>query len=370
MTAMPWFVYRLTHSAMLLGLVAFLSQIFLLIISPFAGTFADQYDKKKILTVTQSLAMVQALILAALTLTGTIHIWHIIVLAVFGGIINAFDMPTRQSFLVEMIEKKDLMNAIGLNSLVFNGARLVGPAIAGLLIASVGEGYCFLINGLSFIAIIIALNYIVPIRNVETGKKSVPLSEKFGAGLAYIRKSKKVAWILVLLSVTGLTGMFPMVLMPVFVKDIFKLGASGLGMFMSAMGVGALFGTYTIASKQSSQGLDKIIFNSALCFGVIIVMFSFVRNIPVTLVLIALAGYFLVLQMGLTNTFIQLSVPDELRGRVMGFFTTAFMGFGPIGSLIAGFIAHKISAPVSVAVGGVITLVSAVILRRKVLSNE
>ena len=188
------------------------------------------------------------------------------------------------------------------------------------------------------------------------------------SGVQYIRSVPKISYILILLSVTGLTGMFPMVLMPIFVKDIFKLGASGLGLFMSAMGVGALVGTFMITSKKNSEGLNKTIVTAALGFGLTVTCFAFARYIPLTLVLIAIAGYFLVVQMGFSNTLIQLSVPDELRGRVMGFFIMAFMGFAPVGSLLAGFLAHHFSAPVSVAFGGVITVLSALALRKKVLS--
>lgn len=368
MTAMPWLVYRMTDSAFLLGLVAFLNQIFVLLLAPYAGAFADHYDKKKILTITQALGMLQALALAALTLTGTIELWHIIALASFAGLINAFDMPTRQSFLVQMVPKEDLMNAIGLNSLVFNGARLIGPAIAGLLIASVGEGLCFLVNGLSFTATITALACIVPASGGHSDNNDIPISEKFMVGIKYIRSSRKISYVLALLSVTGLTGMFPMVLMPVFVKDIYGLGASGLGLFMSAMGVGALAGTFMITSKKNSEGLNKTIITAAFGFGLTVICFAFIRFIPLTLAMIAAAGYFLVLQMGFSNTIVQLSVPDELRGRVMGFFIMAFMGFAPIGSFAAGLLAQQFSAPAAVAFGGAVTLLAALFLRKKVLS--
>lgn len=368
MTAMPWLVYRLTDSALLLGLIGFLSQIFILVLAPFAGTFADRYDKKKILLVTQSLAMLQALVLALLTLSGHIQAWHLIVLATSIGVINAFDMPARQSFVIEMVEREHLINAIGLNSLIFNSARLAGPAAAGILIAALGEGYCFLLNAVSFIAVLIALAFIRPITRVPAAENE-PIGKRLAAGIEYLRGSRTVSAVLLLLAATGLVGIFPTILMPVFVRDVYHMNASGLGLFMSAMGVGALLATLNIAGKRSIEGVEKTIFVSAVNIGIAIIAFSMVRHVVPAMLILAFAGYYVVLQMGLTNTYIQLTTPDHLRGRVMGFFIMAFMGFAPLGSIAAGFLTHALSAPATVALGGALALFSALILKGRIFVN-
>jgi Arabinose efflux permease len=368
MTAMPWLVYRLTDSALLLGLIGFLSQIFILVLAPFAGTFADRYDKKKILLVTQSLAMVQALVLAILTLSGHIQAWHLIVLATSIGVINAFDMPARQAFVIEMVEREHLINAIGLNSLIFNSARLAGPAAAGILIAALGEGYCFLLNAVSFIAVLAALAFIHPAVRAPAAENE-PIGKRLAAGIEYLRGSKTVSAVLLLLAATGLVGIFPTILMPVFVRDVYHMDASGLGLFMSAMGVGALLATLNIAGKRSIEGVEKTIFVSAVNIGIAIIAFSMVRNVVPAMIILAFAGYYVVLQMGLTNTYIQMTTPDHLRGRVMGFFIMAFMGFAPIGSIAAGSLTHALSAPVTVALGGAVALFFALILKRRIFVN-
>jgi MFS family permease len=370
-TALPWLVYRLTNSALLLGTIGFLSQILILVLSPFAGTFADHFPKKKLLIVTQTLSMVQALTLAWLTLSGRIQVWHIVVLATSLGFINAFDMPARQSFVIEMVSKENLINAIGLNSMIFNSARLVGPSVAGILIAALGEGYCFLINGLSFIAVITALFFIIPLAAAapeEPGEASI--TQKFLSGLAYIRQTKAIGAILLLLAITGLIGAFPTILMPVFVRDVYHMGPSGLGLFMSAMGIGALLGTLNIASTTTVRGVEKTIFGSALALGVLVILFAFIHNIPLACLLLALIGYFLVMQMGLSNTLIQLTTPDALRGRVMGFYIMAFMGFAPVGSLVAGSLAHQLSASAAVALGGAASLTAGLLLRRRIFQQS
>lgn len=370
MTAMPWLVYKMTNSAFLLGLIAFLSQIFILLLAPIAGTIADQYDKKKLLMITQILSMLQALIIAALVLTGSVQLWHIIALSIFLSIVNAFDMPIRQSFIVQMVGKEDLMNAIGLNSFIFNSGRVIGPAIAGVLIATTGEGICFLLNGISFIAIIIALYYIKPefhLNNRENGLQERGIFDRFILGYKYVRGSKQIFPLLVLLSITGMTGMFPMTLMPIIVKDIYKMGPSGLGFLLAAMGIGALLGTAYITLKRNTDNIVKTIYISASAFAVLITLFGLIESTPAAVILLVAIGYFLVLQMALTNTFVQLSVSDEMRGRVMGFFVMAFIGFAPIGSFLAGVFAHQFGAQASMAIGGVISIIAAIVLRKKIL---
>lgn len=368
-TALPWLVYRLTNSAILLGLVGFLSQIFVLLFSAISGAVADHYSKRKLLIITQTLLMLQAVILAALTISGKIQISHIIILVTFIGIVFALDMPVRQAFLIEMVGREDLMNAIALNSAIVNASRLVGPAIAGILIAAVGEGYCFLINGISFIGVIIVL-YLMKNISLNPVDKAVSVTKKFFSGLKYVRSSKTISSILFLCAMTGLISAFPMVLMPVFVKDVFHLHSSGLGIFMSAIGVGAILGTVKVATRKSTEGLERLIVHSAVGFGLGVVAFSLSKNIFFAVLFLILSGYFMILQMASSNTLIQLITSDNMRGRVMGFFTMAFMGFAPIGCLVSGFIAHKISAPLTVVIGGLLSVVITIIVEKKIFAKK
>lgn len=368
-TALPWLIYRLTNSEILLGLVGFLSQIFVLVFSPFAGALADHYNKRKLLILTQTLAMLQAVVLAVLTISGRIQIPHIIILVTLVGIIFAMDMPARQSFLIEMVGREDLMNGIALNSAIVNASRLIGPAIAGILIAAVGEGYCFLINGISFIGVIIVLYFMKNV-SYRPADKSVSVRQKFFSGYRYVRNSKNISSILFLCAMTGLVSAFPMVLMPVFVKDVFHLGASGLGIFMSAIGVGAIIGTVKIATRRDVGGMEKLIFTSAIGFGAGVAAFSLSKNVYLAVLFLIFSGYFMIMQLASSNTFIQLTTTDEMRGRVMGFFTMSFMGFAPIGSLISGFLAHKISAPFTVLAGGTLSVIVVLFLRKKVFAKN
>ncbi|OGS43080.1 MAG: hypothetical protein A2539_09325 [Elusimicrobia bacterium RIFOXYD2_FULL_34_15] len=364
LTAMPWLVYHLTSSSLLLGLVGFLSQIPILILAPYAGAVADRYNRKKILIITQTLAMIQAIILGVLTISGKLHIWHIIVLAVFVGIVNAFDMPTRQSFIHEMVGKEDLTNAIALNSFMFNGARFIGPAIAGILIASFGEGLCFILNGISFLAVIIALLFIKPL-STNYNNNGLSIFQELILGIKYIRSKRIIIYVLLLVSITGIIGVFPTILMPVFVKDIYKLDAGGLGIFMSAIGVGALIGTFSIAYNSKNSGIKKTIVNSALFLGLFVIAFGVSKNIILSILFLVFTGYFLVSQMVLSNTFLQITVPDDMRGKIMGFFTMSFMGLAPLGSILAGFLASKLTAPATVVIGGVICLVITIMIRKE-----
>ncbi|MBN1383896.1 MAG: MFS transporter [Elusimicrobia bacterium] len=368
-TAMPWFVYRITGSALLLGFVGFLSQIFMLVVSPFAGVVVDHYNRRKLIIITQILAMFQALILAVLAISGKIQVWHIIILAAFLGLVYAFDMPARQAYLVEMVGKSDLMNAVALNSSIVNSGRLIGPALAGILIAAVGEGFCFLINGISFLGVIMAL-FLMTDTGAFIIDKKASFSEKFRLGIKYIHKSKNLFWIMIMVSVTALVTAFPAVLMPVFVKDIFNLDASGLGLFMSFMGIGALIGSVKIASKKNSENLERYIVNAVLGIGFCVVVFAVSTNIFITLFSLVLLGYFTFTQFALSNTLIQIIIPDEMRGRVMGFFIMALLGFMPLGSLAAGYFTHKLTAPMTVLISGIIGIISALVLRNKIINTH
>jgi len=360
--ALTWLVYRLTNSAFLLGLVGFAGQLPMFLLGPLAGVIADRFNKQRIVIITQTLSMIQAGILAVLTLTGTIAVWHIMVLSVFLGLINAFDMPTRQSFLLEMIENKDeLGNAIALNSSMFNGARLVGPAIAGLVIAAIGEGLCFFLNAVSYIAVIIALLAMkLPPRHHHQ-KKSRGMMVEFKEGFRYVIGFSTIRNILLLIALVSLAGMPYTVLMPIFAKDILQGGAHTLGFLMGAVGVGALSGALILASRKNIIGLSRWIPFSATVFGAGIIGFSFSRALPLSLVLLFIAGLGMMVQIASSNTIMQTIADDDKRGRVMSFYTMSFVGMTPFGSLLAGSLASSIGAPSTVFISGIVCIAGAII---------
>jgi MFS family permease len=363
--AMPWLVYDLTNSVFLLGLVGFIAQIPAFLLSPFAGVMSDKWNRYYILIGTQVLAMIQALILAFLVLTGTIHIWHIILLSGFLGCVNAFDSPARQSFVVDMVGKKeDLGNAIALNSSMVNGARLVGPSIAGVLIASAGEGICFLINGLSFLVVIVTLFYMKIIPKNEKKQKTYVLKE-LKEGLSYTFGFAPIKFIILLLGLISLMGMPYAVLMPVFAKEILHGGSHTFGFLMGASGLGALTGALYLASKKNILELNRIIPLSAGIFGLALATFSFSRFFYFSFVLMLIAGLGMMLQMASSNTIIQTIVDDDKRGRVMSFYTMAFLGTMPFGSLLAGGLAKLIGAPSTMLIGGISCILGALIFAYK-----
>jgi MFS family permease len=359
--AIGWLVYHLTNSALLLGLVGFFSQIPSFALTPFTGVFVDRWNRHRILVITQTLSMIQAFALAFLTLTGTINILSIILLSLSLGLINAFDMPARQSFVIEMVEKKeDLPNAIALNSSLVNVARFIGPAVAGLLVAAVGEGFCFLINGISYVAVIIALlamkvNKITKRVSINNIPKEIKEGFKYSFGFAPIRS------ILLLLGLVSLVGMPYTVLMPIFAKDILHGGAHTLGFLMAAAGIGALVGGIYLASRKSVLGLVKILTFATGIFGLGLIIFAFSKNLYFSLSMMLVSGFGMLLQIAASNTLLQTITEDDKRGRVMSFFTMAFMGMSPFGNLIAGAMADKIGAPNTVLISGVICIIGAII---------
>ncbi len=364
MTALPWLVYGMTKSAVLLGVVAFLSQIFILIISPFAGSFADKYDRKKLLFITQGALMAQSALLAYLTITGNILLWHILAISVTTGLANAFDMTIRQSFIIDLVPRENLMNAIGLNSLIFNLGRLVGPAVAAIIIAKFGEGYCFFFNTLSYIAVFIALAHIIPLRQViESQTES--FKEKFLASWDFIKHDKKIKAMLMLLAVNGIVTVFPIVLMPVFVKEVYHMQADGLGLFMSFIGCGALLATITVAGKQNTDNIGSWVYNSSLVLGFAIILFALITNIYTSCFFLAVSGYCMVVGMSLTNTYLQMHAPAKYRGTIIGFFVTAFLGFTPIGSLFGGNLAYAVGPQMTAVAGGLLTLAATLWLSSK-----
>jgi MFS family permease len=363
--AMSWLVYRMTNSPFLLGVVGFSGQIPTLLISPFAGVISDRANKHRIIIATQTLSMVQALLLAFLVLSHNIEVWHIIVLNLFLGIVNGFDIPNRQAFVIDMIEnREDLGNAIALNSSMFNAARLVGPSIAGVLISLVGEGMCFLLNGISYIAVIAALLFMKIIPRIHEHKNEKVI-EGLKEGFRYTFGNVPVRSILLLLSVMSLVGMPYTVLMPVFAKNILGGGANTLGFLLGAVGVGAFIGAIYLASRKSVLGLGKIISVCSISFGFGLIIFSFSKSLPFSLIMLIVTGGMMMMQMASCNTIVQTLADDKMRGRVMSFYTMAFMGMAPFGSLIAGSLASKFGAPNTLAMGGLLCITAGYIFSLK-----
>jgi MFS family permease len=350
--AMSWLVYRMTNSAFFLGLIGFSSQICSFFFSPFAGVLSDRWNRHRILVATQSLSMIQAFILAALALTGAVTVLHLILLALFLGFVNAFDMPTRQAFVVEMVEKReDLGNAIALNSFLFNGARLVGPSIAGILISILGEGMCFLLNGLSFLAVIIALLSMKMTSHKGEITKTQVL-QGFKEGVIYGLGFPPIRSILIFLGWISLVGTANTTLLPIFAKNILHGGPQTYGFLMAAIGVGAIIGAIFLAARKSVLGLGRIIIIASSIFGIGLISFSLSHILWLSLSLLLLAGFGMMVHMASSNTILQTLVDDDKRGRVMSLYVMAFMGMAPFGSLAGGSLAGKIGAPYTLIIGG------------------
>lgn len=363
--ATAWLVYRLTRSPFLLGVTSFAGQAPLFFLGPFAGVWVDRWDRHRTLVVTQILSMLQSFALAALALTHVITIWEVILLMLFQGVVNSFDMPARQAFVVQMVDNRnDLGNAIALNSSMVNGARLVGPAIAGVLIAAVGEGYCFLADGFSYVAVIVSLLLMHIAPRATVARRREVLAE-FAEGWRYATGSIPIRSILLLLAIVSLVGMPYTVLMPVFASKILGGGAHTLGFLMSATGVGALVSAFTLAARKSVLGLGRIIPLSAALFGAGLIAFSMSRVLWLSLVLLLFTGFGFLQQMAASNTILQTIVNEEKRGRVMAFYAMAIQGVAPFGSLVAGALAGRIGAPRTLEIGGVLCIVGAAWFARR-----
>lgn len=350
--AESWLVYRLTGSALLLGTVAFCNQIPVFLFAPIGGIVADRYNRHRIIIATQALSMLVAFILAALTLTHRVQVWHIMVLSVAGGVINAFDIPARQSFLIEMVGREDLLNAIALNSSMFNGARVIGPAVAGIVVAAVGEGWCFMANSLSYIAVITGLLLMKLPAWQGRVRDTSPLEEIID-GFRFVKNATPIRAILLMLGLISLVGMPYAVLMPVFAAQILHGGARALGILMGATGIGALLGAVSLAARVGIKGLGRLIAFCAAGFGVALIAFSFSLVFWLSALLLIPVGFFMMVQMASSNTLVQSMVPDSMRGRVMSVYSMMFMGMAPFGGFFAGALAHRIGAPYTVAIGGV-----------------
>jgi MFS family permease len=352
MIAMSWLVYRLTNSPFLLGVVGFSSQVPTFILSPLAGVIADRVDRRRMLVLTQALSMAQALLLAILTLTGLIHVWHLIILGAILGCINSFDIPVRQAFIVEMVEKREnLGNAIALNSLMFNAARLIGPSIAGFVIAVTGEGVCFLINAVSFLAVIWSL-VAMDMREKIVPAGRADVSRQLREGFDYTFGFAPIRYILMLLSAISLMGASYVVLMPVFARDVLKGGPGTLGFLMASVGVGAIAATIYLASRKSVVGLGKMIPICASIFAAALIAFSLSRTQWLSFALLMVSGFGFMTHMACSNTILQTIVDEDKRGRVMSFYTMSFMGTAPIGCLLAGWLASRIGAASTLVLGG------------------
>ncbi|HMK52336.1 MAG TPA: MFS transporter [Thermodesulfobacteriota bacterium] len=366
--AMSWLVYRMTSSAFLLGLIGFSSQICSFFFSPFAGVISDRWNRHHILIVTQSLAMIQASILAFLTLTGMIAVHHLIVLSLFLGLVNAFDMPTRQAFVVEMVERREnLGNAIALNSFLFNGARLVGPSVAGLLISILGEGMCFLLNALSFLAVIIALLAMKMTYHKREAEKT-HVFQGFKEGFIYAFGFPPIRIILFFLSWLSLVATANTTLLPIFARDILHGDARTYGFLMAAIGVGAIIGAIFLAARKSVLGLGRIIAIASGIFGVGLISFSLSHALWLSLSLLLLAGFGMMVHMASSNTILQTMVDDDKRGRVMSLYVMAFMGMAPFGSLTGGSLAGTIGAPSTLIIGGASCILGSLLFMRKLPS--
>ncbi len=363
--ALGWLVYRLTGSVALLGVFGFANQIPILLLASIGGYVGDRYNRHHGVIWTQSISMVLAFVLAALTFTHLVQVWHLILIAFLAGVVNAFDVPIRQAFLVHMVGKEDLPNAIALNSSIFNGARVIGPAIAGVVIELVHEGWCFFLNGVSFLAVIAAL-LAMRIATVESKPSGRSAFHDFMQGFRFAMGDPPIRSSLLLLSLLSLFGLQYSVFMPVFASDVLHRGAGAYGLLMGFAGVGAVVGALHFAARTSYRGLAKWIALTAIVCSLGVMLFSQSKMFWLSSAVLVVIGFAGTSEMAATNTLIQNRVPDELRGRVMAIYATMFMGVQPVGSLIAGGIAKRIGAPYTLLMFGTLVLAGSLIFTVRV----
>ena len=350
--AMSWLVYRMTGSPFLLGVVGFVGQAPTFILGPVAGVVADRWDKRRLLILTQALSMFQAALLAFVVLEGIAQVWQIIGLSFLLGLINTFDIPARQSFFVEIVDnREDLGNAIALNSSMFNSARLVGPSIAGLLIASFGEGTCFVLNSLSYLAVLIALAA-MRIDKKQPQRTKRHIIHELREGFSYAFGFAPIRSILLLMAMVSLMGMPYTIIMPVFARDILHGNAQTYGFLMAASGCGALVSTIYLASRRSVVGLGRLIARATILFGAGLISFSFTTYLPLSLLILSITGFGSMALVASSNTILQTIVDDDKRGRIMSLFTMSFIGIAPFGSLIAGAITNRVGVRITLIIGG------------------
>jgi MFS family permease len=352
--ALGWLVLELTNSPFAVGLNSALRAIGVLVFTLYAGVVADRVDKRRLVIVTQALQMVEALTLAVLVWTGVVAVWQVMVLAAFVGVVNAFDIPTRQSFIVELVGKDDLMNAIALNSSAFNAARVVGPAVGGALIGLVGVGMCFFLNGISYVAVIAGL-LAMRLPAFQPRPRTGTTWAGFREVVAFLREDRRVGTLVLLTAVLSVFGFPFLVMMPVVARDVLHVGATGFGALTAAVGVGAMVGALAIAVNSGRiRSTGRLMAVGGTSFGVLLVLFALSRSFVQSLLLLALTGCAMIVNNALTNTMLQTSVPDGLRGRVMGFYSFVFVGMSPLGALQAGALAERFGAPWAVGVGGAV----------------
>jgi len=361
MIATSWLVYRLTGSAWWLGMSNFASRIPSVVLTPLAGVLIDRFDRHRIVLAAQILAAVQAAILAALSLTGLVEVWHVVALGMLLGVANAFDVPARQSLIIHLVEgREDLSNAIALNSSMFNSARLIGPAVAGALTAAFGEGVCFLINALSYIAVIWALLAMRLPRHETASVGQVPVWQGLRDGFAYAWSTRPIRLLIGLIALASLMGTPYMVLLPKFAKEFLGAGATGYGWLMGASGVGALCGAVYLASRRTVVGLERIIPVASFAFSLGLISLSFSRSFALSWVLMVFTGGSMMVQMASGNTLLQTVVDDDKRGRVMSLYALAFMGTAPLGGLMAGQLGDTLGVPDTIRLGGLVVMLGAV----------
>ena len=358
--AQLWLVYKLTGSAVSLGLVGFSGQIPVFLFASIGGAVADRTNRHRILVATQTASMLLAFVLAALTLTHQVQVGHIYLLAALLGLVNAFDIPARQAFVVEMVGKEDLINAIALNSSMFNSARIIGPAVGGVLVAAIGEGWCFLANAISYMAVILGLLLMKMEPQKEVFRSGSALSS-IVEGFGYVWKTGPIRALLVLLGLVSLLGLPYLVLMPIFAAQILHGGAKGLGTLMGASGVGSLIAALILAARRGVRGLGRVVAFSTAGFGVCLILFSWSRSFWLSAALLVPVGFFMITEMAASNTLIQTLVSDKLRGRVMAVYSMMLLGMAPFGALVAGTLAHHLGAPTTVTLGGSVCILAAAV---------
>ena len=366
--AQGWLVLQLTNSALLLGIVAAISSLPVLVFSLPAGVVADRFRKRNMLLTTQTSLMTLAFIMAALIHSEVVTIYHIMAIGFLIGATNAFDAPARQAFVIEMVGREDLMNAIAMNSATFNSARIIGPAVAGVVIAALGIAGAYFLNGISFLAVILGLSLMRIHRPPPADHP--PVLQGLKEGLSFIRGHARVSALLILTAVVSIFAISYAVLMPIFARDILDVGAKGLGYLMSSAGAGALCGALMLSTLGNFKGKGRLLLIGNLTFCMMLILFSTSRIMPLSMGLLMIAGWGMMTNMALTNTLIQTSVPDQLRGRVMSAYTLMFMGMAPLGSLQAGVLAHWLGAPCAVRIGASICALAAVILSPRILRSE
>ena len=359
--AQSWLVYRLTHSELLLGTAWFCAQIPVFVLAPLGGLVSDRFSRHRIVVVTQTLSMLQAFALGILTLSGRVEVWHILAMALALGVINAFDIPARQSLIIQLASKEDLLSAISLNSAIFNAARIVGPALAGMLVAALGEGVCFMVNGLSFLAVIGALlaMRVEPHVKAHTGSSGAQLAE----GFRYAWHLRPVRTLLLMMAAGTLASSPAIVLMPFFADAIFHRGSTGLGYLMGAMGAGAVVGTLVLAGKTEVAGLTRVIAYSSLGMGAGFLLFAASPWFYASVAIMPFIGFSVMRQMAAANTLIQTRIPDQYRGRIMALYAMTVVGLVPFGSLGAGALAHAVGARGTLAVGGALAIAAAFVFQ-------